>query len=132
MINKMAETKKPKKAKEQKTEIINDKCMDDKCPFHGTLSVRGRVFRGTVIKKFPKRAVIEFERTLYIPKYERFAKSKTKLHAKLPDCLDKEINIGDYIEIRECRKLSKIISFVVMKKIRSSGEKSEVNLEEKK
>jgi len=98
-------------------------CTDVKCPFHGELSVRGRTFKGTVIKKFPTRVCIEFERTLYIRKYERYAKAKTKLHARLPECLEKEIKVGDYIEIKECRKLSKIINFVVIKKIRGVEEK---------
>ena len=66
--------------------------------------------------------MIEFERTIYIQKYERYAKSKTRLHARLPDCLAESINVGDYIEIRECRPLSKIISFIVTKKIRAREE----------
>lgn len=109
------------KHKEEKI-ISSANCADEKCPFHGTLSVRGRVFRGNVIKKFPKRVVIEFERTVYIQKYERYAKSKTKLHAHVPDCLANQINIGDYIEIQECRPLSKIITFVVTKKIKDKAE----------
>ena len=80
------------------------------------VTTRGRSFKGTVIKKFPKRVVIEFERTIYIKKYERYAMRKTKLHARLPDEMFKEINIGDYIEIRECRPLSKIIHFIVIGK----------------
>ncbi len=93
------------------------KCNDRFCPKHGKISLRGRTFKGKVIKKFPKRVVIEFERTLYIKKYERYAKKKTKLHARLPDCMVKIINIGDYIKIRECRPISKIIHFVVIRKI---------------
>ena len=81
------------------------------------IGTRGRIFKGTVIKKFPKRVVIEFERTIYIKKYERYSKRKTKLHARLPDEMIKEINIGDYIEIRECRPLSKIIHFIVVGKV---------------
>ena len=84
-----------------------------------TVGTRGRIFEGTVVKKFPKRVVMEFERTLYVQKYERFYKKKTKLHAKLPKGMD--INVGDYIKIRECRPLSKIIHFVVIGKIRSAG-----------
>jgi small subunit ribosomal protein S17 len=108
------------KIKKQETEKIeqNTICNDPKCLFHGQLKVRGRTFRGTVIKKFPKRIVIEFERTLYVKKYERYSKSKTKLHARLSDCLAPTINVGDYIEIVECRPLSKIIKFAVVKKIR--------------
>ncbi len=57
-----------------KTEKID--CNDFACPNHGDISLRGRIFRGTVIKKFPKRIVIEFERTIYIKKYERYSKEK--------------------------------------------------------
>jgi small subunit ribosomal protein S17 len=113
------------KEKKEKIEIEKTTCKDEKCPYHGTLSLRGRVFRGTVTKKFPKRVVVEFERTVFIRKYERYAKSKTKLHARLPDCLADTINIGDYIEIMECRPLSKIIAFVVIKKIRSKSEEKQ-------
>lgn len=100
------------------------KCNDPKCPFHGTLSVRGRVFHGKVIKKFPKRVVVQSERTVYLRKYERFAKARTKLHARLSECLADDINVGDYVEIVECRPLSKIVSFVVTKKIRSGAEET--------
>lgn len=100
------------------------KCNDLKCPFHGELSLRGRSFMGTVISKHPKRVCIEFERTVFVRKFERYAKKKTRIHAKLPDCLADSINIGDYIELRQCRQLSKIISFVVVKKIRSKSEET--------
>jgi small subunit ribosomal protein S17 len=108
---------KKQKNKEIKQEQKDSGCKDIKCPFHGELSLRGRVFRGIVIKKFPKRVVIEFERTVYVRKYERYLKSKTKLHARLPDCLANSINVGDYIQIQECRPLSKIISFVATNKV---------------
>lgn len=94
-------------------------CKDFACPKHSRISLRGRSFKGTVIKKFPKRVVIEFERTIYIEKYERYARRKTKLHARLPECMNKKIEVGDYIEIRECRPISKIIHFVVVKKLHS-------------
>lgn len=97
-------------------------CNDFACPKHGQISLRGRNFKGTVIKKFPKRVVIEFERTIYIKKYERYSKRKTKLHARLPECMNKEIELGDYIEIKECRPISKIIHFVVVKKINGGEE----------
>jgi small subunit ribosomal protein S17 len=105
---------------EEKTNL--KECKDKCCPIHGNISLRGRSFRGKVIKKFPKRAVIEFDRTLYVPKYERYSKRKTKLHARLPECMANDINLGDFIEITECRPISKIIHFIVTKKI-SGGEK---------
>jgi small subunit ribosomal protein S17 len=86
------------------------------------VSTRGRIFKGIVIGKFPKRVTIEFERTVYIPKYERFLKKNTKIHARLPEDIDADV--GDYVKIQECRPLSKIIHFLVVEKI-SSAEKEE-------
>jgi len=110
----------PKSAIEKVVKIAEAVCADKDCPKHGNLKVRGRVFEGKVIKKFHKRVVIEFERMTYVRKYERYAKSKTKLHARLPICMEKEIDLGDLIKIQECRPLSKIIHFVVIKKIKSA------------
>jgi len=93
------------------------KCEDKFCPKHGQISLRGRTFKGKVIRKVPKRVCIEFERTLYIKKYERYSKRKTKLHARLPECMAENINVGDYIEIKECRPISKIVHFIVVGKI---------------
>jgi small subunit ribosomal protein S17 len=103
--------RKNKKEVEEKVD-----CRDSQCPVHGKLSARGRVFEGTVIKKFPKRIAIEFERTVFIKKYERYSKKRTKLHARLPNCMS--VEVGDYVQVQECRPLSKIIHFVLIKKIR--------------
>lgn len=112
---------KEKTKQEEKKQPIS--CNDIDCPTHGNLSARGRSFKGTVISKHHKRICIEFERTVFIRKYERFAKKRTRIHARLPLCLNDSINIGDYIEVRQCRQLSKIISFVVTKKIRDKETK---------
>jgi len=116
-----------KKTKEKKTEketaLAETSCNDKDCHRHGNLKVRGRSFEGVVIRKFHKRIAIEFERMIYVRKYERYAKKKSKIHARLPTCMDKEIQIGDLIRIQECRPLSKIIHFVVVKKIKSKEEK---------
>ena len=79
---------------------------------------RGRIFEGYVVKKFKKRIVVEFERSVYVRKYERYSKKKTKLHAHLPDKFFDEINVGDYVRVGECRPISKIIHFIFIKKIR--------------
>jgi len=95
-------------------------CKNSWCPFHGSepVKLRGRTFEGTVIKKFPGRVTIEFERILQVRKYERYEKRKTKLHARLPDCL-KDIEVGDLIKIAECRPLSKIIHFIAVERIKN-------------
>ncbi len=80
-------------------------------------STRGREFEGKVTKKFSTRVVIEFERTEYVPKYERFYKKKSRLHARLPQ--DMSVEVGDLVSVRECRPLSKILHFIVVDKIKS-------------
>ena len=79
---------------------------------NGVIATRGRTFQGKVVKKFDKRVVVEFERTVKVPKYERFAKKRTRLHARIPEGL--EVKEGDHVKIRECRPLSKIIHFQVV------------------
>lgn len=98
-------------------------CKDKKCNFHGNLKVRGRIFEGRVTKKFPKRVVIEFERMIYIKKYERYARFKTKVHARISDCMENMINVGDLIRVQECRPVSKIVHFAVIEKIKGANEK---------
>jgi len=109
---------------EEKTEVAVAVCSDKDCPVHGHLKVRGQIFKGRVIKKFHKRIVIEYERMIYIRKYERYAKSKTKIHARLPICMEKQVHVGDSVRVQECRPLSKIIHFVFIEKVKSrEGEK---------
>jgi len=105
------------KKQEQKSKT-EEKCEDIECPFHGALRARGRTFKGNVKKIVGRRAVLEFERVIHYPKYERYAKAKTRLHARIPMCLLNQIKVGDTIKISECRPLSKIIHFVVTEKIK--------------
>lgn len=117
------------KMKEENKKIKNETkpadaaCKDKDCNIHGNLKIRGKVFEGKVIRKFHKRVTIEFERMIYVRKYERYAKSKTKIHARLPICMQDKINVGDLIKIQECRPLSKIIHFIVIGKVKDTGEK---------
>ncbi len=81
---------------------------------------RGRIFKGFVTKKFPERVVVEFERTVYVQKFERYYKKKTRLHARLPKNFE-DIEVGDFIKVQECRPLSKIIHFIVVEKIKGGA-----------
>ena len=101
--------KEEKKAKKETANLVSTSTP--------SLATRGRTFEGFVTKKFHKRVVVEFERTVFVQKYERFYKKKTRLHARLPDSMAADINVGDYIKIRECRPLSKIIHFIVIGKV---------------
>ena len=92
-----------------------DSCSDKNCPFHGTIKVRGRLFKGKVINdKMTKGVIIEFKRIYKIEKYERFAKKKTKLKAHNPDCI--KARQGDIVTIMETKPISKTKSFVVISK----------------
>ena len=88
-------------------------------------STRGRKFEGYVIRKFDKRVTIEFARVKFVKKYERYTKFKTKIHARLPESMKNEINVGDYIQVMECRPLSKITHHIVIKKIRGKETKTQ-------
>lgn len=113
-----------KKISKKMEESRNEKkCKDKNCHIHGNLKVRGRSFEGEVTKKFYKRIVIELERMTYVRKYERYAKSRTKIHARLPICMEEDIQVGDRIKIQECRPLSKMVHHVVIKKIKDRSEK---------
>lgn len=118
---KKQEIKISKNKKENEEKIAG--CLDRFCPTHGSLRTRGRMFSGYVIRKFDKRIVIEFERTVFIRKFERYMNKKTKIHARLPQCMKDEIKLGDYVRIIECRPLSKLIHFVVDKLIKSKEER---------
>jgi small subunit ribosomal protein S17 len=92
-----------------------------------SINPRGRSFEGEVIRKFNDRVAIQFERLLYLRKYERYEKRKTKLQARIPLEIQKNIEVGDYIEIKECKPQSKSIHFVVIKKIRSLKDESNIS-----
>ena len=122
-MKKQTETKIAKKGKMEKEKVSeNLECKDVKCPTHGHLKLHGRVFEGIVTRKLPTRIAIEFERMIYVKKYERYSRSRTRIHARLPICMEKEINVGNLIRVQECRPLSKIIHFVVINKIKNASE----------
>ena len=91
-------------------------CEDDLCPFHGRLSVRGKLFNGNIVSaKAQNMVVVTREYPRAVTKYKRFERSKSQLHAYLPSCIDgKE---GAEVKIAECRPLSKTVSFVVIEVI---------------
>lgn len=88
-------------------------CEDPKCPWHGTLPVRGRVVEGRVVStKAQRTVIIEREYAHFIPKYERYERRHSRIAAYKPDCID--VKTGDKIKIAECRPLSKTKHFVVI------------------
>ena len=108
----------PVKAKERKIGIDvpmpKKPCEGDKnCPFHGELTLRGRILSGTVIKaKMPKYALVESVRKKFMPKYERYERRRTRISAHNPLCIGAKE--GDKVKMAESRKLSKTKSFVII------------------
>jgi len=95
----------------------------DKAETVNTVATRGRTFQGIVTKVFPTRISIEIERTVYMQKYERYYKKKSKLHARIQEGM--EIQIGDIVKIQETRPLSKIIHFMVIEIVKKAEVKEE-------
>lgn len=95
-------------------------CQDKHCPFHGSLSVRGRLYTGVVeSNKSPKMIVVFRNYNRLVKKYKRYERSKSKVHAFLPDCIN--VNEGQTVKIAECRPLSKTVSFVVVEADNQNG-----------
>lgn len=98
-------------------------CEDELCPFHGTLSVRGKLLTGIVYSsKAPKMVVVSREYPRAVPKYKRFQRSRSKVHAYLPSCI--EVKEGDEVKIAECRRIAKTVSFVVIEVNTKGGSRS--------
>lgn len=92
-------------------------CEDEKCPFHGKLSIRGKILEGLVVStKAQKTAVVERDYLHYVPKYERSERRHSRISAYNPECISAKE--GDKVKIAECRPLSKTKSFVVVEVIK--------------
>lgn len=91
-------------------------CNDQNCPFHGKLSIRGRVMEGAVISaKMDKTVVVRRDYLNYVPKYKRYERRHSHISAHSPPCIDAKE--GDWVKIAECRPISKTVSFVVVERL---------------
>jgi small subunit ribosomal protein S17 len=91
-------------------------CEDRNCPFHRTLSVRGRVLDGVVVSaKMDKTVIIERKYLQASSKFVRYERRHSHIPSHNPPCLD--VKEGERVRIAECRPLSKTVSFVVVEKL---------------
>ena len=91
-------------------------CDDRNCPFHGTLSVRGRVLEGIVhTAKMDKTVIVDREFTQFSSKFVRYERRHGHIASHNPPCID--VKEGDRVKIVECRPISKTVSFVVVEKL---------------
>ncbi len=105
-----------------------ERCEDKNCPFHGTLKVRGKTFTGMIISDNMQGSVIvQWTGSRKVPKYERYEKTRTKIAAHNPKCVD--ARKGDIVKIGECRPLSKTKTFVVLGVVGKESVKEKVKKE---
>jgi small subunit ribosomal protein S17 len=105
MVMALASFKKPEKP-----------CNDLNCPFHGSLSIRGRILEGTVTSaKMDKTVIVQRDFPKYVSKYKRYERRHSHLPAHNPPCINASEN--NRVKIAECRPISKTISFVVVEKM---------------
>ena len=94
-------------------------CSEKDCPFHGTLSARGRILEGTVVStRMQKSCIFQLNYTRYDKKYERYSRKRSRITAHTTPCLP--IEAGDTVRIAECKPLSKTKSFVVVEIIKEA------------
>jgi len=94
-------------------QVPQKECDDERCPFHGSLKVRGKLLSGRAVSSSGRSfVVVQMEYLHKVGKYGRGERRRSRLSAHLPPCL--EVREGDEVKIGECRPLSKTISFVVV------------------
>jgi small subunit ribosomal protein S17 len=91
-------------------------CNNAKCPFHGSVSVRGKLFEGVVVSDSMDKSVkVEWSNLVRDKKYNRYFKTRSKVIAHNPECINAKV--GDKVVIGETRPLSKTKHFAVLKVI---------------
>jgi small subunit ribosomal protein S17 len=91
-------------------------CDDINCPFHGELSVRGRVLEGVVVSaKMDKTVIVERDYLSYVSKFRRYQRRRSRIPSHNPPCID--VKEGDRVIIAESRPISKTVVFVVVEKV---------------
>lgn len=86
----------------------------EKCPFYGELSVRGQILEGIVASAdMDKTVIVEREYDVFVPKYDRYMKRRSRVPAHVPGVLD-HVSVGDRVKIAETRPLSKTKSHVIV------------------
>lgn len=95
--------------------VPNAPCTDGNCPFHGQLTLHGRRLSGVVSSARMRRtANITIESMVYLAKYERSQRRRSRLKAHNPECISAKE--GDKVDVVECRPLSKTKHFVIVRK----------------
>ncbi len=85
----------------------------------GPIVARGHVRSGVVVSDRSKKTVIvEWDSLERFPKYQRFARSKSRVPVHNPESV--AAKLGDTVEIAECRKISKTKAWTVTKVLKKA------------
>ena len=113
--------KTPKKA-------VEGKYIDQKCPFTGNVSIRGRIIRAQVRSTKMKRSIVIRRNYLhYVNKYQRYMKRHKNFTVHCSPCF--EPAVGDDVIVGQCRPLSKTIRYNVLQVVsrKAAGKKFDKN-----
>eukprot|EP00761_Pharyngomonas_kirbyi_P007728 gb/GECH01007738.1/.p1 GENE.gb/GECH01007738.1/~~gb/GECH01007738.1/.p1 ORF type:complete len:152 (+),score=8.15 gb/GECH01007738.1/:1-456(+) len=106
---------------------IEGKFIDQKCPFTGNVSIRGRILRGVVKSTKMKRTIVVRRDYLhYVSKYSRYEKRHKNVSAHVSPAF--EVNEGDEVVIGECRPLAKNVRYNVLKVYSRGRDNKQFNL----
>jgi small subunit ribosomal protein S11e len=104
-------------------EAIDGAYVDKKCPFTGTVSIRGRILAGTCHSaKMQRTIIVRRDYLHFVKKYQRYEKRHSNIPAHVSPCF--RVKEGDHIIIGQCRPLSKTVRFNVLKVIPAGSSSS--------
>ncbi|KAG5420183.1 RPS11B [Candida metapsilosis] len=93
---------------------IKGSYIDKKCPFVGTVSIRGKILSGTVVStKMHRTIIIRRDYLHYVPKYNRYEKRHKNVAAHVSPAF--RVSEGDVVTVGQCRPISKTVRFNVLK-----------------
>jgi len=87
--------------------------IDKKCPFTGSVSIRGRILRGVCVSnKMTRTIIVRRDYLHWVKKYNRYEKRHRNIPAHCSPAF--LVKVGDPVTIGECRPLSKTVRFNVI------------------
>ena len=91
-------------------------CSDPRCPFHGTLPIRGKILEGLVkSEKMQNTVIVEINTMKFIRKYERYERRHKRMAVHKTECIT--VKKGDKVKFAECRPISKTKNFVIIERL---------------
>eukprot|EP01061_Rhynchopus_euleeides_P005708 TRINITY_DN148_c0_g1_i1.p2 TRINITY_DN148_c0_g1~~TRINITY_DN148_c0_g1_i1.p2 ORF type:complete len:188 (+),score=75.21 TRINITY_DN148_c0_g1_i1:55-564(+) len=94
---------------------IDGNYVDQKCPWTGKVSIRGRILRGVIRSaKMERTIVVRRDYLHWVTKYQRYEKRHMNFAAHISPALVTR-NVGDEVVCGQCRPLSKTVRFNVLK-----------------